>query len=159
LLEDVLTRTFERLGYGKPHIDEETVVKKEEKEEERAARPLSPTETREEETQPTIDVRGGEASKDAVLKQVNGKTWRPTETPVSGPTTPAAESSKMYSEKKARQNSKANSKLYQGLFEATLKTDDGPTAWEIKDLRPNVMGGETTWTEKARCLFCDVTID
>jgi hypothetical protein len=159
LLEDVLARTFERLGNDKPHIDEGTVVKKEDKEEERAARPLSPTETREEETQPTIDVRGGEASKDAVVKQANGDAPKPTETPVSGHTTPAPETSKTASEKKARRKSKADSKPYQNLFDAALKMDDGPTVWEIKDLRPNVSGGESTWTEKPRCLCCGVAID
>ncbi|RFN43451.1 hypothetical protein FIE12Z_12313 [Fusarium flagelliforme] len=51
------------------------------------------------------------------------------------------------------------SKPYARLFEANLKMQDGPTAWEIRDLRESVTGGEKTWTEKVHCLICGAVID
>ncbi|KAM0542033.1 hypothetical protein ACHAO7_010155 [Fusarium culmorum] len=50
-------------------------------------------------------------------------------------------------------------KPYAGLFEANLKMQDGPTVWEIRDLRESVPGDEKTWTEKACCLICGAIID
>ncbi|KEY65178.1 hypothetical protein S7711_08286 [Stachybotrys chartarum IBT 7711] len=159
LLDDLLTRTYEELGTDKPHVSEQPAVK-EEKDDEKGARPLSPTETRGEETQPTIDVRGGEATNNVLVKQADGETPRTTETPTPGPiATPVETPAKPLLEKKPRKRKHTGSKAYQGLFEATLKMDDGPTMWEIKDLRENVSGGDRTWTEQAQCLVCRKAID
>lgn len=152
-------RTYEELGTDKPHVSEQPAVK-EEKDDEKGARPLSPTETRGEETQPTIDVRGGEATNNVLVKQADGETPRTTETPTPGPiATPVETPAKPLLEKKPRKRKHTGSKAYQGLFEATLKMDDGPTMWEIKDLRENVSGGDRTWTEQAQCLVCRKAID
>ena len=57
-----------------------------------------------------------------------------------------------------KKGSKANgesTRLWEGLFEATLKTADvGPPLIEFKDLREGVVGGEKTWTERVKCLLC-----
>ncbi len=44
---------------------------------------------------------------------------------------------------------------WEGLFEATLKTEDvEPPLIEFKDIREGVVGGEKTWTERVKCLLC-----
>lgn len=54
----------------------------------------------------------------------------------------------------------AGKEPYRGLFEATLRLDDGPTAWRIRDLRTTVEeAGVKTWLEQAHCLFCSRLID
>lgn len=158
MVHDVLMKVFERLGTDKPHRTEGATVKEEKPEE--ATRPLSPTDAEEKETQPTIDVRSGETQDNVHVKKGMRETPRDTETPTPGPT-PArsiAAASAKGANKKGRKK-KTVEKPYAGLFEATLKMQEGPTAWEIRDLRPNVTGGDKTWTEKAHCLLCDSSIE
>ncbi|KAH7303006.1 hypothetical protein B0I35DRAFT_365619, partial [Stachybotrys elegans] len=159
LLDDLLLRVYEQLGTTKPHITQQPLLK-EEKDDEKGTRPLSPTETGGEDAQPTIDVRGAEASKNALVKQADGGTPRTAQTPTPGPVATLVETpTKPVVEKKRRKKKNSDYKPYQGLFEASLKMNDGPTIWEIKDLRENVSGGEKTWTEQVRCLVCSKTIE
>ncbi|KAM5356195.1 hypothetical protein ACJ41O_002841 [Fusarium nematophilum] len=160
LSHEVLMQVYERLGTDKPHRTEGTIVK-EEKASEEATRPLSPTEAEEKETQPTIDVRSGETQDNVHVKKVTRETPRNTETPTPGPTPSRStiNTSVKSSAKKGRKKKTLDYKPYQGLFEATLKMNEGPTFWEIRDLRENVTGGEKTWTQKAYCLMCNVVID
>ncbi|KAF9769327.1 hypothetical protein IL306_013268, partial [Fusarium sp. DS 682] len=136
------------------------LVVKEEKAEE-ATRPLSPTDAEEKETQPTIDVRSGETNDNVHVKKAARETHGETGTPTRGPTPSRSivNASAKGSAKKGRKKKTGDSKPYLGLFEATLKMQDGPTAWEIRDLRENVTGGDEAWTEKAHCLLCGSTID
>lgn len=53
----------------------------------------------------------------------------------------------------------AGKEPYRGLFEASLRLDDGPTTWRIRDLRSDVKGGEKMWLEEAFCFFCSKKID
>jgi hypothetical protein len=46
-------------------------------------------------------------------------------------------------------------KPYIGKYEATLRADDGPPRFELKDLREGVPDAERSWTEGVRCLLCD----
>ncbi|EEU48417.1 uncharacterized protein NECHADRAFT_74541 [Fusarium vanettenii 77-13-4] len=159
LSHDVLMQVFERLGTTKPHRTEGTIVK-EEKSSEEATRPLSPTDAEEKETQPTIDVRSGETQDNVHVKKGTRETPRNTDTPTPGPTpSRTVTASAKGSAKKGRKKKTMDLKPYQGLFEATLKMNEGPTVWEIRDLRENVTGGEKSWTEKAHCLMCGVVID
>ncbi|KAI6754220.1 hypothetical protein HG530_012734 [Fusarium avenaceum] len=163
LAHEVLMQVYDRLGADKPHRTEGAVVKEEKTEE--AMRPLSPTDAEEKETQPTIDVHSGETQDNVHVKKAIRETPRETETPTPGPTPSrsiAAASAKgpvKGSAKKGRKKKSADHKPYVGLFEANLKMQDGPTAWEIRDLRENVTGGEKTWTEKAYCLICNAAIE
>ncbi|EXM14117.1 Bromo adjacent homology (BAH) domain [Fusarium oxysporum f. sp. vasinfectum] len=159
MAHDILMQVYERLGTDKPYRTEGSIVKEEKPEE--ATRPLSPTDAEEKETQPTIDVRSGETNDNVHVKKAARETPRETETPTPGPTPsrPLATASVKGSAKKGREKKTADSKPYLGLFEATLKMQDGPTAWEIRDLGENVKGGDKTWTEKAHCLLCGSSID
>lgn len=159
LAHDVLMQVYERLGTDKPHRTEGAPVKEEKPEE--ATRPLSPTDAEEKETQPTIDVRSGETQDNVHVKKNIRESPRETETPTPGPTPSRsiAAASAKGSAKKGRKKKAADYKPYLGLFEASLKMQEGPTAWEIRDLRENVTGGDKTWTEKAYCLICGASIE
>ncbi|EXK77181.1 hypothetical protein FOQG_18107 [Fusarium oxysporum f. sp. raphani 54005] len=159
MVHDILMQVYERLGTDKAHRTEGLIGKPEKPEE--ATRPLSPTDAEEKETQPAIDVRSGETNDNAHVKEAAPESTGETETPTPGPTPSRsiATASVNGSDKKGRMKKMADSKPYLGLFEATLKMQDGPTAWEIRDLRGNVTGGDKTWTEKAHCLLCGSSID
>ncbi|KAG8359109.1 hypothetical protein FVEN_g3488 [Fusarium venenatum] len=159
LAHEVLMQVYERLGTDKPHRTEGATVKEEKPEE--ATRPLSPTDAEEKETQPTIDVRSGETQDNVHVKKGIRETTRDTDTPTPGPTpsrTIAAASAKG-SAKRGRKKKAVDHKPYLGLFEASLKMQEGPTSWEIRDLRENVTDGDKTWTEKAYCLICGTCIE
>ncbi|EWZ28451.1 uncharacterized protein FOBCDRAFT_251731 [Fusarium oxysporum Fo47] len=159
MAHDILTQVYERLGTDKSHRTEGSIVKEGKPKE--ATRPLSPTDAMEKETQPTIDVGSGETNDNVYVKKAARETPRETETPTPGPTPSRsiATASVKGPAKKGRKKKIADSKPYLGLFEATLKMQDGPTTWEIRDLRENVTGGDETWTEKAHCLLCGSSID
>ncbi|KAH6975597.1 hypothetical protein EDB80DRAFT_310206 [Ilyonectria destructans] len=131
LHHDVLMRVYNRLGTEKPQQSEPTIGKEEDSDS-KAARPLSPKVVEEKVMQPVID----EVDKDVLSTNAQAK--------------PPA--------KKSRKKN-TDSRPYIGLFEATLKLDDGRTTWTIHDLRENVSGGEKIWNEQAHCLLCGVTID
>ncbi|KAM6513422.1 hypothetical protein FALCPG4_015845 [Fusarium falciforme] len=158
LTHEILMQVYERLGTDKPHRTERTIVK--EKTNEEAMRPLSPTEAEEMDTQPTIDVHSGETQRNVYVEKPTHETARNTETPTPGPAPSrgTVQISAMSSAKKGRKKKTMDYKPYQGLFEANLKMNEGPTFWEIRDLRENVTEGEKAWTEKAYCLMCNAVI-
>jgi hypothetical protein len=159
LTHDVLMQVYERLGTDKPHRTEGPILNEEKAEE--GTRPLSPTDAEEKETQPTIDVRSGETQDNVHVKEVVRE--RPLETKNSTPRpTPSRSISAAPakgSAKKGRKKKTGDYKPYEGLFEANLKMQEGPAAWEIRDLRENITGGEKSWTEKAYCLICGAGIE
>ncbi|RDA82488.1 hypothetical protein CP532_2312 [Ophiocordyceps camponoti-leonardi (nom. inval.)] len=166
LLHDVLMRVYNRLGTDKSHEPDQESAAKLEKDEKPASALCSsttPTDIKAEDTQPTISVKGGENGDSVPVKQMDGITPKTTESPMTGsPAVTAAASekpSRSSSVKKARSRKAADSKPYEGLFEATLKLDEGPTHWRIKDLRTNVSTKCRSWTERAQCLVCGTAID
>ncbi|KAK3905262.1 hypothetical protein C8A05DRAFT_30902 [Staphylotrichum tortipilum] len=56
--------------------------------------------------------------------------------------------------KKGAEANGDSARPWEGLFEATLKTEKGPPVIEFRDLREGVVGGEKTWTERVKCLLC-----
>jgi len=56
--------------------------------------------------------------------------------------------------KKGAEANGDSARPWEGLFEATLKTDKGPPVIEFRDLREGIVGGEKTWTERVKCLLC-----
>lgn len=169
LLDDVLMRVYEQLGTDKPHKPHkphESSVKLETDEKAPATlRSTTPAEIKGEETHSPVAVKKGENG-DSVpsvpVKQIDGITPKTTESPAPG--TPAnvnavEKPSRTSSVKRGRSKKSLESKPYEGLFEASLKLDDGPTAWQVTDLRKDVSGGDRTWTESAKCLFCGIKID
>ncbi|EXK26396.1 hypothetical protein FOMG_17010 [Fusarium oxysporum f. sp. melonis 26406] len=159
MAHDILMQVYERLGTDKPHRTEGLMVEKMKLEE--ATDPLSPIDAEEQKTQSTVNVRDGTTQANIHVKKAVRETRREIETPTAGPTPSKsiATASVKGSAKGGRKKKIADSKPYQGLFEANLKLQDGPTAWEIRDLRENVTGGDKTWTEKASCLECGANID
>ncbi|EXK79067.1 hypothetical protein FOQG_16305 [Fusarium oxysporum f. sp. raphani 54005] len=160
---DILMQVYGRLGTDKPHRTEGSTVEKKKPEE--ATDPLSPIDAEEQKTHFTANVRDGTTPDNIHVKKAVRGTRRKTESPTAGATagaTPSkfiATASVKVLAKGVRKTKIADSKPYQGLFEANLKMQDGPTAWEIRDLRENVTGGDKTWTEKASCLDCGANID
>jgi hypothetical protein len=159
LTHDVLMQVYERLGTDKPRRTEGAILNKEKAEE--ATCPLSPTDAEEKETQLTIDVRSGETQDNVHVKEVvrerplETKNSTPRPTPSKSITAAPAKGSA----KNGRKKKTGDYKPYAGLFEANLKMQEGPTAWEIRDLRENVTDGEKSWTEKAYCLICGAGIE
>jgi hypothetical protein len=127
-------QVYERLGTDKPHRTEGAILNKEKAEE--AVFRLSPTDAEEKQTQPTIDVHPGE-TQDNIFTAASAKV----------------------SAKNGRKKKSADDKPYAALYEADLKMNGGPTAWEIRDLRESVTGGEKSWMEEACCLICGAVID
>lgn len=165
LEHDVLMRTFERLGKGKPHksaeLDGSAAKAARDDKLPAALRSTTPNNVKgEEPTQSAaIGVKAGENGDSVPMKQIDGITPKTTESPMPGMPMPAAEKlPRMSSGKKGRPR-KVESRPYEGLFEASLKLDDGPTMWRITDLRAKVSGGDRTWTERAQCLVCGTKID
>ncbi|KAJ6445678.1 ebs-bah-phd domain-containing protein [Purpureocillium lavendulum] len=164
LLHDVLTRVYDELGTDKPHKSNDLPVKMETDDAPAPAlRSTTPTDIKGEGTQSPAGIRQGtNGDVAAPPKQLDGITPKATESPAPGTPSAAAveKPSRSSSVKKSRgRKSVAETKPYEGLFEAKLKLDDGPTTWQITDLRQGVTGGDRTWTEPARCLVCGVKID
>ncbi|EXK77361.1 hypothetical protein FOQG_17920 [Fusarium oxysporum f. sp. raphani 54005] len=156
----ILIQVHERLGIDKANVSERLAGKEQEPE---VTHPLSPANTEEKETQPMIDVRSGETNDDLCFKKAALESQRETGTLVRGrtpfeaiATAPANQSAKKGNKKGSKKT--AGFKPYEGLFEATLMKD-GLTAWEIRDVRENVIGGDKSWTENAHCLLCGSIID
>ncbi|KAF5227322.1 hypothetical protein FANTH_14794 [Fusarium anthophilum] len=159
MAHDILMQVYEQLGTDKPHQIEGSNVEEEKPKE--ATRPLSPNDTEEQKTQSTVNVRDRTTQDNVHVKKVVRETPRRTETPTPGPTPSGsiATVSVKGSAKRGRKKKIADSKPYLGLFKANLKMQDGPTAWEIRDLREKVTGSNKIWTEKASCLECGANID
>ncbi|EXL64768.1 hypothetical protein FOPG_18978 [Fusarium oxysporum f. sp. conglutinans race 2 54008] len=91
-----------------------------------------------------IYVRSGETNDDLCFKKAARESQCETGTLVRGrtpfeaiATAPANQSAKKGNKKGSKMT--AGFKPYEGLFEATLMKD-GLTAWEIRDVRENVIG-------------------
>ncbi|KAG5955483.1 hypothetical protein E4U58_007061 [Claviceps cyperi] len=173
MLHDALMRVYERLGTDKPHKSEkkeDPAVKLEhihemETEIELPQQPLTPTETKEQEHTPlTMNFEGLKVDSDAVrpakARKGTPKALTQTPTPTPGPPNLASQRSvKSTWTKKSRGKKGRKERPYEGLFEASLRMTEGPMAWDITDLRPNIQGGDRTWTEQAACLVCKHSID
>ncbi|KAG5924955.1 hypothetical protein E4U61_004858 [Claviceps capensis] len=173
MLHDALMRVYERLGIDRPHKSEkkeDPVVKLEhihenDTEIKLPQQPLTPTETKEQEHTPSdMNFEGIKVDSDAVrpAKARKGTPKAPTQTPTptpGPPNLPSQRSVKSISTKKSRGKKGGNERPYEGLFEASLRMTEGPMAWDITDLRPNIQGGDRTWTERAACLVCKHLID
>ncbi|KAG6008876.1 hypothetical protein E4U21_003687 [Claviceps maximensis] len=174
LLHEALMHVYEQLGTELPHKSEkkeESVVKLEheqesENEAELPQRPLTPTENKEEEHTPSaIDVKGSERNESHTRlssRRSVSTASTPMQTPTPGPSNSVSRRSagkSRASTKNGRGKKLAGEKPYEGLFQATLRMKEGPMAWEITDLRPNIQGGDRMWTERAACLICKHLID
>ncbi|KAG6067671.1 hypothetical protein E4U32_003263 [Claviceps aff. humidiphila group G2b] len=173
MLHDALMRVYEQLGIDKPYKSEkkeDPAVKLEhihenDTEIKLPQQPLTPTETKEQEHTPSaMDFEGLKVDSDAVrpAKARKGTPKAPTQTPTptpGPPNLPSQRSVKSTSTKKSRGKKGRNERPYEGLFEASLRMTEGPMAWDITDLRPNIQGGDRTWTERAACLVCKHLID
>ncbi|KAG6188468.1 hypothetical protein E4U27_007187 [Claviceps purpurea] len=173
MLHDALMRVYERLGIDKPHKSEkkeDPAVKLEhihenDTEIKLPQQPLTPTETKEQEHTPSdMNFEGLKVDSDAVrpAKARKGTPKAPTQTPTptpGPPNLPSQRSVKSISRKKSRGKKGRNERPYEGLFEASLRMTEGPMAWDITDLRPNIQEGDRTWTERAACLVCKHLID
>ncbi|KAG5999298.1 hypothetical protein E4U43_002159 [Claviceps pusilla] len=178
LLHDALMDVYERLGTELPHKSEkkeESTVKLEEDDQEHEhehehdtempQRPLTPTDSKEEDKTPSAtDVKRPEEDghhRRLSSRRSHSTSKAPTQTPTPGPPNSASQRSVKWpsTTKKSRGKKMAEEKPYQGLFQATLRMKEGPMAWEITDLRPNIKGGDRTWTERAACLVCKHLID
>lgn len=167
LLDDVLARVYDRLGTDLPHKSEKPVIKEEAKEDAKEEpkegakgdlpfRLLSPSVEGEDRKSPIV--ASSEIKDQVLVKQQDNESSKATETPTPAPTNPSDKSSKNALAKRGKRK-KSSKKPWEGLFEATLKMNEGPTVWEITDLREDVEGGEKKWTEQAHCLLCDTIID
>ncbi|KAG6036180.1 hypothetical protein E4U19_003563 [Claviceps sp. Clav32 group G5] len=173
MLHDALMRVYERLGIDKPHKSEkkeDPAVKLEHMQEneteiELPQQPLTPTETKEQEHMPSVmNFEGLKVDSDAVrpTKARKGTPKAPTQTPTptpGPPNLPSQRGVKSISTKKSRGKKRRTERPYEGLFEASLRMTEGPMAWDITDLRPNIQGGDRKWTERAACLVCKHLID
>ena len=163
LLDDVLTSVYERLGTTKPHVSKNGDVKTE-KEEEKNGTKLDSMATPNgdvKDVKPMIDVQGGETMDNVSVKELDEASPKKLETPpaTSLSSAPLPNSNKPSAEKRGRKKKTMDGKPYYGLFEASLKMNDGPMLWKIRDLRENVSGGDRAWTERAQCPICRTIID
>lgn len=130
LRHDALMRVYERLGKREPQVFEKEPELKKEEPEGLVSPPATDTEKKEADDQPSLD--------DIKLPLFTG--LRPVAERASAKKGPRREP-------------------YKGLFEATIRLNDGPTVWQVKDLRANADGGSKTWLEQAFCLFCNRVMD
>ncbi|KAM0294463.1 hypothetical protein ACHAPM_011202 [Fusarium culmorum] len=158
LTHDILMQVYARLGTDKPHRTDGAVSNEEEAR--NVTCHLSPTGAEKKEAIRTIDFHSEKNRGNIHVKEVVPETplvtknSTPRPTPLKAIVTTPAKRSAKNDQKKVE-----CFKPYAGLFEADLKMQEGPTAWEIRDLRENVTGGEETWTEEAHCLICGAVID
>jgi hypothetical protein len=155
----ILIQVHERLGIDKANVSERLAGKEQEPE---VTHPLSPANTEEKETQPMIDVRPGETDDGLLFKKAARESHREIGTLVHE-RTPFGAIATAPANRSAKKGNKKGSKIagfkpYEGLFEATLMKD-GLTAWEIRDVRESVIGGDKSWTENVHCLLCGSVID
>ncbi|PHH65457.1 hypothetical protein CDD81_2237 [Ophiocordyceps australis] len=165
LLHDVLTRVYDQLGTDKPHRSKEpresSPVKAENEDNPPAALRTSttPAEIKGEDTNSNLAIKEGENGDGLALKQIDGITPKTTESPAPTLSAPVTDKPSRSSSIKKGRARRTTDKPYEGLFEATLKLDEGPTTWCIKDVRSHVPGDDRTWTENANCLICGHRID
>ena len=128
---DVLTQTFRRLGQDKPHLKEGKGLKRK-KGEESTTSLSKRIRYGKENTSLTIDVCESEASFRSKPEVKSGK--------------------------EASRKKKMSRVFYESLFEVALQKVNGSLSWEIKDLRPGISGGESTWKENVECICCGLMI-
>lgn len=150
-------RVYERLGTDKPHKSRTT--KRLETDDDPVRWPLTPTESNEDKSGPsTVTVRKPSQDRAHTRPQRKMKDTsnaaEETLTP-EPPTLVSQKSSKSWFPKKGWRKTAADDKPYEDLFEASLILNEGPTVWEITDLRTNIKGGERIWKERAKCLVCN----
>lgn len=166
--DDILTKTFQRLGRHTSHIattsetlvsngDETTpkpeIIKREDTGDGGNISVEDPaTAEQKDEDQPTD-------SKPLVMlgPDTPRQTPRISSTPAS--MTPSSDLQSNGTGSKRGRKPKVERKPYDGLFAAALVTDQGPALWKITDLRDDVAGGVKSWTEPANCLICDTRLD
>ncbi|KAH6873609.1 hypothetical protein B0T10DRAFT_234709 [Thelonectria olida] len=149
LHHDVLMRVYNRLGTEKPQQSESMTDLREDNDS-NPTRPLSPKDVEKEEMQPIID----EVDEDVHVQEATPPT--PRAFTLRTKVLSANAQAKPPTNKSCKKST--DSEPYLGLFEATLKLDDGPTTWTIRDLRENVLGSEKIWDERVHCLLCGVII-
>ncbi|KAI1066994.1 hypothetical protein LB507_011624 [Fusarium sp. FIESC RH6] len=159
MVHDILMQVYERLGTNKPHRTKGLMVEKKKLEE--GTDSLPSVDVEKQKTQSIVNVLDGTTQVNTQVKSAVPETPRETETPAAGPkpSRSIATASVDGLPKTGRKKETADSKPYRGLFEAKLKMQGRPTAWEIRDLRENITGGERTWAEKVSCLECGVNVD
>jgi hypothetical protein len=155
------------LGTDTPHKSEKLVIKEEAKEDTKEKpkegtngdlpyRLLSPSDEGEDRKSPIV--ASSEIKDQVLVKQRDDESSKATETPTPAPPNPSDKSSKSALAKRGKRK-RSSKKPWEGLFEAALKMNEGPTVWEITDLREGVEGGEKKWTEPAHCLLCNTIIE
>ncbi|KAL7940359.1 hypothetical protein V8C42DRAFT_349552 [Trichoderma barbatum] len=160
LLDDVLTRVYDRLGTDIPHKSEKPAIKEETKEDTKDDPKegtkgdllyglLSPSVEGEDRKSPIV---ANSEIKDQVHVQRDDESSKDTETLTLAPLKPSDMSSKSALAKRGK-------KTWGGLFEATLKINEGPMVWQVTDLREGIEGGKKKWTEPGYCLLCDTLIE
>jgi hypothetical protein len=134
LLDDVLTRVYDRLGTDTPHQPEKPLIKQEAKDDVIKEKPkertngdlpyrlLSPDEA---EDRKSPIVANSEVKDQVLVKQRDDESSKATETP-----TPAPDKLSKSGLSKRGRRKKLSKKPWEGLFEATLKMNEGPTVWE-----------------------------
>ncbi|GKU07859.1 unnamed protein product [Fusarium langsethiae] len=159
LTHDILMQVYAQLGTDKPHRTDEAVSNEEETK--NVTCQLLTTGAEKKETIRTIDVHSEKSQGNIHVKKIVPETTLVTrsstlrQTPLKSIIAPPAKGSAKNDQKKKLEIWRP----YAGLFEANLKMQEGPTAWEIRDLRETVTGGEKAWTEKAHCLICGAVVD
>lgn len=167
LLNDVLVRVYERLGTNIPQKSEKPAIKEETKKNTQVEPKkgtkgdlrydlLSPSVERDDRKSPIIT--NSKIKYQTLLKKRDDESSKDTETPAPPPSDPSDKSSKPALTKRAKLK-KSLVKPWEGLFEATLKLDIGPTVWQVTDLREGVEGGEKKWMEPVYCLLCNTHIE
>lgn len=158
LLHDVLTRVYEKLGTVAPHKLGEPPVEMKVKAQ-LPATPRSTTPEVKDDKQWTPTVIPSEARDSVHPKRSDVITPSTTMSPTPGMSAPAAKQpSRSPPTQKCHPKKVVGRKPYEGLFEAALQLDNGPTVWQITDLR-NGSGSDDTWTERAQCLVCRSEIE
>lgn len=162
LREDVLKRVYDRLGNDLPHVPPTPPIKKEdESPDQKKVLPQAPLSPPKDEQPEAMIAVGGDANADPITEKSDANMSNDAEpTPAAATILPHRERPIANAARgKAGRGRKSEAKLYLELFEATLRMNEGPMVWEIKDLRQNVVGGVKEWTEAAICLLCDSKID
>ncbi len=162
LIDEALTKTYERLGKDTPHKSA-TSPTKHLKEEDGVKRPLSPKEPVAGATQQTIDVNsdGLPPTPPAAASKENAKQEAPADDDdtKTGGTISSAVDAKVLVRRSKQRTKEEQSKPYLGLFDATILPNAAPPTIEIRDLRDNVDGGEKSWVESLSCIVCGKAIN
>ncbi|KAH6884004.1 hypothetical protein B0T10DRAFT_494175 [Thelonectria olida] len=150
LHHDVLMRVYNQLGTNEPQRSEPMAGPGDDNNS-NTTDPLSSKGLEKEEMQPII----GEVDEEVLVQEATPGTPeagdpRTTEFSTNAQAKPPANK---------RRKKSTDFEPYVGLFESTLKLDDGPIKWKIRDLREDISGGNKAWDEEAYCLLCGVIID